>query len=133
MALACPAKRGGGGGDFVILFGIGIGIGIGIAIDIGSSHVRHPFRPRQRLRCRCRMRHTGVGYLVALGTPERLSLPGSHGQRPSVYHALIDTINIISRKRYLVTDRSNVHPLWQRLDGANLDNGLLDLCVANIL
>jgi hypothetical protein len=64
----------------VILFGIGIAIAIDIAI--GSSHVRHPFRPRQRLRlrCRCRMRHPGVGYLVALGTPERLSLPGSHGR-----------------------------------------------------
>jgi hypothetical protein len=63
----------------VILFGIGIDIAIDIAL--GSSNVRRPFRPRQRLRCRCRMRHTGVGYLVALGTPERLSLPGSHGQR----------------------------------------------------
>jgi hypothetical protein len=66
----------------VILFGIGI------AIDtaIGSSNVRHSFRPRQRLRCRCRMRHTGVSYLIALGTQERLSLPGSHGQW--VYFAL---------------------------------------------
>jgi hypothetical protein len=76
----------------VILFGIGIGIAIAIAIAIdiaiGSSHVRHPFRPRQRLRLRCRMRHPGVGYLVALGTPERLSLPGLHGQRPWVYFAL---------------------------------------------
>jgi hypothetical protein len=65
----------------VILFGIGIGIAIAIDIAIGSSHVRHPFRPQQRLRCRCQMRPPGVGCLVALGTPERLSLPGSHGQR----------------------------------------------------
>jgi hypothetical protein len=71
----------------VILFGIAIDIDIAI----GSSHVRHPFRPRLRLRlrCRCRMRHAGVGYLVALGTPERLTLPGLHGLTPRVYFALI--------------------------------------------
>jgi hypothetical protein len=82
---------------FVILFGIGIAI--------GSSNVRHSFRPRQRLRlrfrcrCRCRMRHTGVGYLVALGTPERLSLPGSHSQRPWVYFALRDLILRLAKTR----------------------------------
>jgi hypothetical protein len=94
----------------VILFGIGIGIAIAIDIAISSSHVRHPFRPRQRLRsrlrCRCRMRHTGVGYLVALGTPERLSLPGSRDNDqsddqwlPNAFRSAIPNVGLVTREK----------------------------------
>jgi hypothetical protein len=62
-----------------MMFGVGVGIGVGFCGDIIGSPTKKPI-PTPTPKCF----HASLWNFPNDGTPERLSLLGSHGQRPWV-------------------------------------------------